>query len=260
MLLIGLESLSCTRRYARANASAGYVLALLAPAAVGTALCGWLLAGSGDYAHGLLQAHRLLGIATAGLCVLMAVFHRFGWRRSYLASLGLGGLLLVPAAHFGASLTHGSDYLLGAAPPSLRAWFGKGAATPSARIPIETNDVFASVIQPILQRRCGDCHNPEKHKADLCVDSFDSLLKGGIHGPVILPGQAAESPLVKRLLLPSSDEDHMPPEGKPQPDSREIAVLQWWISVGAPRRPAVPDLLPPAELRQAPATPAKQRP
>ena len=29
------------------------------------------------------------------------------------------------------------------------------------------------------------------------------------------------------------DEDHMPPEGKPQPTADDIALLQWWIDSGA---------------------------
>ena len=29
------------------------------------------------------------------------------------------------------------------------------------------------------------------------------------------------------------DDRHMPPEGKPQPDAGEIAIIRWWISNGA---------------------------
>jgi mono/diheme cytochrome c family protein len=94
--------------------------------------------------------------------------------------------------------------------------------------------VFAEVIQPILLQRCSACHGPEKHKADLRVDSLEALLKGGKSGPALVAGQASDSPMIHRLLLPLNDEDHMPPEGKPQPTLAEIVALEWWIDRGAP--------------------------
>ena len=40
--------------------------------------------------------------------------------------------------------------------------------------------------------------------------------------------------MIQRLLLPLTDDDHMPPEGKPQPTRAEIVALAWWIERGAP--------------------------
>ena len=36
-----------------------------------------------------------------------------------------------------------------------------------------------------------------------------------------------------RLMLSLEDEDHMPPNEKPQPSSSEIALIQAWINEGA---------------------------
>ena len=33
--------------------------------------------------------------------------------------------------------------------------------------------------------------------------------------------------------LPLDDDDHMPPDGKPQPSDTEVAILQRWIETGA---------------------------
>jgi mono/diheme cytochrome c family protein len=109
--------------------------------------------------------------------------------------------------------------------------------------------VFGALIQPILQRHCSACHGPEKHKADLSMESYETLLKGGKNGPVLIASRAFDSPMIHRLLLPLKDEDHMPPDGKPQPTLAEIAALQWWIDCGAPADTRIGDLKPGAEVR-----------
>jgi hypothetical protein len=54
--------------------------------------------------------------------------------------------------------------------------------------------------------------------------------------------------MIQRLLLPLNDDDHMPPEGKPQPTLAEIAALQWWIERGAPVDKTVGNLKPGTEV------------
>ena len=82
------------------------------------------------------------------------------------------------------------------------------------------------------------------------MESYETLLKGGKDGPVLIAGKALDSPMIHRLLLPLDDEDHMPPEGKPQPTLAEIAALQWWIERGAPADKTVGDLKPGPEVQR----------
>jgi hypothetical protein len=56
--------------------------------------------------------------------------------------------------------------------------------------------------------------------------------------------------MIHRMLLPVNDDDHMPPDGKPQPTLAEIAVLQWWIERGAPADKTVSDLQPGPEIQR----------
>jgi hypothetical protein len=58
-------------------------------------------------------------------------------------------------------------------------------------------------------------------------------MKGGKDGEVIEPGNADESEMIRRLLLPRNDEDHMPPKEKPQLKDDQVALLHWWIATGA---------------------------
>ena len=107
---------------------------------------------------------------------------------------------------------------------------------------------FTKDIRPILAKRCMNCHGPDaaKRKGDLRLDTKEGLL----HPDVVLPGKAAESELIKRLLTKDEDEV-MPPPGKGDPVTpEERAKLEAWINAGAsyqehwafsaPVKPAVP--------------------
>ena len=65
------------------------------------------------------------------------------------------------------------------------------------------------------------------------MTSLDDLLAGGEVGNTILPGNAEESELLRRVHLPMEDEEHMPPDGKQPLNEQEILILERWISFGA---------------------------
>jgi uncharacterized membrane protein len=226
------------------------ILGLVAAASVTTALLGWMLSQAGGYDAQLLPWHKWTGFAVAAICTLAWLLNWRGWPRAYRLSLLVTLVVLVVASHLGASITHGRDYLTQFAPPPLRALLGgKGeAAAAGMKSDLTQRPVFDEIIQPILQRQCTACHGSEKHKGDLSVQSYAALLKGGKDGPVLIAGKAFESPMIHRLLLPLNDDDHMPPDGKPQPTLAEIAALQWWIERGAPADATVGDLKPGAEV------------
>ncbi len=84
-----------------------------------------------------------------------------------------------------------------------------------------------------MQARCYSCHGTNKQKGKLRLDQQEFILKGGKDGKVIEPGKADESEMIERMLLPLSDEDHMPPKEKKQLTLNEISLLHWWINTGA---------------------------
>lgn len=81
------------------------------------------------------------------------------------------------------------------------------------------------------------------------MDNEQLLMKGGKDGKVIEAGNADQSEMIKRLLLPVDNEDHMPPKEKPQPTEAQIALLHWWISTGADFGKKVKDLPQPDRLK-----------
>jgi mono/diheme cytochrome c family protein len=81
----------------------------------------------------------------------------------------------------------------------------------------------------ILADKCQKCHGPSKKKGGLRVDSIAALVAGGENGPALVPGDPGRSEIIRRLRLPTSDDDHMPPKKEPQPSEAEIAALAAWV-------------------------------
>ncbi len=232
-VLAALEVSAWFPRFKKANASAGFILALAAPLAVVTAICGWLLSLGGGYEKDLLFWHQWLGIATALGCVITAIYFRLGKRFAYHASLFLTAGILGATGHLGGSLTHGSDYLTHYAPSFVKKMLGETEAKPAETLLQITNDgtPFANEALPVLNKYCVACHGPQKAKGGLRVDSLAALQKGGEHGAAVKLGDVEHSLFLQRILV--SDDDHMPPNGRPQPTSEEIAVLKKWVAAGA---------------------------
>lgn len=218
-----------------------FLLGLGALGAVVAAIAGSLLALDGGYDEGLVFWHQRLGIAVTVLAALAFLFRVLARGRHQLVFRRLYGVLLVStvgllgaAGHLGGSLTHGEDYLTRYLPDPLRQLAGmppQGAA-PVQEVRFEEVEVFAHLIDPIFQNRCIECHNPNKMKGDLRLDTPEMILAGGETGDVLIPGDAEGSELFRRVILPAHDDDRMPPEGDPL-TLEEIELLRWWISSGS---------------------------
>jgi mono/diheme cytochrome c family protein len=86
---------------------------------------------------------------------------------------------------------------------------------------------FANDVMPILQSRCFNCHGGDDVKEGLSFASYDTLMAGSINGPVLIPGDAANS-----LLIQQIQNGKMPKRGpKLTPD--QLQILIDWILAGA---------------------------
>ena len=263
LLVAGMESIGIVRPRARSklDPSLSFVLfVLLATSVVGFSL-GHLLAHGGGYPQPLVALHRaftLAAVVGAGACLAT-----WGWyeacgnasrRTLYRAALGATVLLVSIGAHFGGSISRGEGYLTRYAPSFVKKWVGHFEApttVPSDGQPTLRAEplVFADVVQPLLRAYCVECHGAGLTRAKLRFDDLPGLLRGGETGPVALPGRGRESAMIARMTLPTSDADHMPPDGKIGPSSGEIALLSWWIDRGATETLRVRDGLPPVDAR-----------
>ena len=119
--------------------------------------------------------------------------------------------------------------------PPLPALLAIGIAMlslPGQLIAADSPD-FERDILPVLYHHCFACHSEKqaKPKGGLRLDSAEAIRAGD----VLIPGKPDESELLKRVSLPHSDEDVMPPlKGGAQPLSEaERAMLRRWIADGA---------------------------
>ena len=102
----------------------------------------------------------------------------------------------------------------------------------SATAPLAAVD-YERTLKPLIRERCLSCHGALQQKADLRLDTVASMLRGGKHGPAVVPGNADRSPIALRVTSSDLDE-RMPPEHEGQPFTTEqSALLRRWIAEGA---------------------------
>jgi len=116
-------------------------------------------------------------------------------------------ILFVITIHLGASLTHGEDYLF----------------TEKKKVITQLNEVelYEDAIVPIFKAKCFSCHKPGKSKGDLDLTKYEKI------------GDKEE--LVRRTHLPKSHKEFMPANGKAPLSKEQLAILSYWVEIGAPK-------------------------
>lgn len=269
-LPIGIVSLAIVLEGARIfskdkpNSGAGsLVLGLGAASAVVAVIAGFLLYHGGGY-EGSATAERHLWGGIVFASAMIVTFLAKAWTDAAgggawlykLALLSSSGVMAY-ASHDGGTLTHGEGYLTDEAPAPIRKMLGlpvkeeKGGENGSPAKPVAEQVAYTDIVAPILERRCVACHNPDKIKGKLRMDTYELLLKGGKEGPAIEPGNAAKSNIIIRAELPRDDEESMPPDGKTPLNANELTVIKWWLNSGADPKKTITELSAPADVLEA---------
>lgn len=89
---------------------------------------------------------------------------------------------------------------------------------------------FSGEIQPLLLQKCAACHGAQ---GGLSVASRADLIRGGLHGPAVVPGDTEESLLIQTLRGTWEAGKQMPLGGTPLTKA-EIDLIARWIEAGAP--------------------------
>jgi hypothetical protein len=90
-------------------------------------------------------------------------------------------------------------------------------------------------VEPILQSRCVACHQPggEGYQASgLDLTSYQGLMKGTKHGPIIVPGDPLTSNLLV-LVEGRADPKVRMPHGQRPLLKQQTAILRDWVKQGA---------------------------
>ena len=114
---------------------------------------------------------------------------------------------------------------------------------------------FEREIRPLLSNRCFQCHGPDANarEAELRLDSRDDVFGEAERDAVVVPGNAAESELFRRISATDPDERMPPADSQYEPfNEQEIELVRRWIESGAewkqhwafitPTRPDPPDV------------------
>jgi hypothetical protein len=90
-----------------------------------------------------------------------------------------------------------------------------------------TSVSFSADVFPILDSRCINCHGGDRIEGELIMRSYDDLMAGGESGQVIVPGDAANSILVKLVT------DKKMPKRGPKLTPIQVQTITDWVNQGA---------------------------
>ncbi|MES2828446.1 MAG: c-type cytochrome domain-containing protein [Bacteroidota bacterium] len=199
-----------------------------------TVIMGLFLSKEQGYAGSVLDWHKWTGVSIVFLASLIYWKRNAGWYRAPAARLGalLITFGLVLTGHYGATLTHGDNFVLEPVTPVK--------AVP--KVPIADALVFQDVIMPIFSQKCLNCHNLDKAKGGLVMVDGKSMLKGGKSGALFVPGQPEISLLLQRIHLPATEKKHMPPKDEAQLTDDELALINLWVKQNAEMKKKVVEL------------------
>ncbi len=94
-------------------------------------------------------------------------------------------------------------------------------------------EFFETRIRPVLVHDCYECHNSQdKAKGGLALDHRAALLKGGVSGPAIVPGDAEASRLIGAIRHTAADLKM--PKSRAKLDDAVIGDFVKWVNDGAP--------------------------
>ena len=126
----------------------------------------------------------------------------------------------------------------------------KGKETPSPN--------FDEHIKPVLKQHCLKCHGDDKQEADLNLQGFVSLLRGGGGGKVVEAGRSSQSALYQAITNPD-DDARMPPNSPPLAKAK-IELIRKWIDGGLRESPNSESMVKARDLAFNPSAGADGKP
>ena len=92
-------------------------------------------------------------------------------------------------------------------------------------------ELFKKHVRPVLLNQCLKCHGGETTEGELDLTDRDRLLKGGDHGPAVVPGEPTKSLL---YLMAAHEKKPAMPYKEPKLPAETLRYIADWIENGAP--------------------------
>jgi nitrate/TMAO reductase-like tetraheme cytochrome c subunit/mono/diheme cytochrome c family protein len=128
------------------------------------------------------------------------------------------------------SACHGIDWkYAGLDAPALRETILSALPPTPTPSPLNLSGplTYDATIGPLFTSRCGACHGEDGIQG-LNLTTYQTAMKGSVNGPVIIPGDAAGSPLVQKQSGSTPHFGQLSPE--------ELSLVIDWINTGAPEK------------------------
>ncbi|WP_135077753.1 c-type cytochrome domain-containing protein [Terasakiella sp. SH-1] len=100
---------------------------------------------------------------------------------------------------------------------------------------IPTHPSFSKDVMPILEKNCKKCHMAGGEgfvASGFSMESHEAIMKGTKHGPVIVPGDASLSNLV-RMIEGETDLALKMPHNTRRLEKSDRNIIRRWINDGA---------------------------
>ena len=96
---------------------------------------------------------------------------------------------------------------------------------------------FQSDIDPILHKKCQQCHIPPDGsgyvQTGLSMESYDTLINGTLFGTVIIPGDSKRSVINKLVEGRAGEMIRMPHGEADKLTAEEVEFFKLWVNQGA---------------------------
>ncbi|MDG1897025.1 MAG: hypothetical protein P8J37_19120 [Fuerstiella sp.] len=89
---------------------------------------------------------------------------------------------------------------------------------------------FEKEVAPIVKAKCLRCHGADQPRANLRLDTYANMGRGGRSGPLLLPRNPQRSLIMARL---TADAPQRMPQGGMKLSDVEISIIGRWIAGGA---------------------------
>ena len=98
----------------------------------------------------------------------------------------------------------------------------------------KTDVSYSKNIFPLIKARCLKCHErDDENPNDYAMDNYDLLRKSGKTKNIIIPGDAENSYIIKKLLPNPPKGAQMPIFSKKKLTEEEVDLFKRWIDQGA---------------------------